>query len=267
MNLKTNKRSNAYKSHDPELKRIVSQTGNIDLATNRGVPRTTAIYWAKNSKQSVAKSMQSETYLNEEIKSLKQLLIFERAKVQFISKMAKYIYIIKNNKRSILKSIKNKIIKEIDIYKKYCSINELLSLIGLHISRYYKWKSEVEICANTKKKECGLKRLNQLTGDEVSKIIKLASSKKYNHFSLTSLWKFALRHKIVICSRDTWFKYINLYSLRRTKINPKKQKYKDGLRVSKPNVTWHLDLTEFELESGQKIYLQSIIDNFSRYIG
>jgi hypothetical protein len=72
----------------------------------------------------------------------------------------------------------------------------------------------------TKKFECGVRQSNQLTGDEVIKIRTLATDKKYLHFSLTALWKFAFRHNLVVCSRDTWFKYITLYDLNRNMLPP-----------------------------------------------
>ena len=34
-----------YKTYDPELKRIVAETGDVYLAIKQGVPRTTANYW------------------------------------------------------------------------------------------------------------------------------------------------------------------------------------------------------------------------------
>lgn len=62
-------RPKVYKSHDPVLKSTVAQTGNIKLATQKGVPRTTAIYLAKKSKINTSSASGSQI-LNEEIKSL-----------------------------------------------------------------------------------------------------------------------------------------------------------------------------------------------------
>jgi putative transposase len=238
----------------------------LELALNNGVPRTTAIYWINNSKNIKEGLRKEQAYLEDEINKLNSKLVIERAKVQFISSLAQYLPVIKNGRKRIAKSIKSKVLKKIEEYKKYCQVSELLSLIGLHISRYYKWRSESQICEKTKKRECAVRRMNQLTGDEISRIIKLVSSKKYQHFSLTALWKFALRKSIVVCSKDTWFKYVNRNDLGRKPLRHKKIKYQDGLRADTPNSKWHLDLTEFKLLDGRKVYLQAIIDNFSRYI-
>lgn len=264
MNCSTTTRKSKYNSYDPNLKRLVAKTGNISLATNKGVPRTTAIYWAQNIKTPISKC--EESLLKEQIKKLDGLLEVERAKVLFISNLSGELSLIKQHKKSVPKKVKNKVIREVEKFKKYCTVSNLLSLIGLHISRYYKWKSEVNRCLTTNKFSCAIKNSNQLTHSEVLKIIKLASSQKYQHFSLTALWKFSLRHAIIVCSRDTWFKYINTYQLHRQKFKFKKTKYKHGVRATRPNEKWHLDLTEFDLISGTKLYLQAIIDNYIRYI-
>lgn len=265
--MKQNKRKRGkYQTYDPDLRRVVTETRSLDLALSNGVPRTTAIYWINSSKNIRKELNRKQDYLEDQVNKLNSELVIERAKVQFISSLAQYLPIIRNGRKKIAKSIKNKIIKKIEEYKKYCKVSELLSLIGLHISRYYKWRSESQICEKTKKRECAVKRMNELTGDEVSQIVKLASAKKYQHFSLTALWKFSLRKAIVVCSKDTWFKYVNRNDLSRNPIKYKKMKYQNGLRAERPNSKWHLDLTEYQLGDGSKVYLQAIIDNFSRYI-
>jgi len=255
-----------YKTYDPELKRIVASTGNLQLALENGVPRTTANYWITSSKNVPANISCAEILLEKEIKSLNNKLEIEKAKLQFVSSLAKHIHLVNDGKKKTPRAIKRTFINKIETYKKYCSTKELISLINMSNSRYLKWKSENRRCENTKKFECGVKNINQLTGDEVLKISKLASSKKYFHFSLSSLWKFALKNEIIACSKDTWFKYVNLFNPDRNSNTKFCKTYKKGIRATRQNQIWHIDLTEFKLIDGTKIYLQAIIDNYSRYV-
>jgi transposase InsO family protein len=39
-----------------------------------------------------------------------------------------------------------------------------------------------------------------------------------------------------------------------------------GIRASSPNEIWHIDITEFRMKNGRRIYLQVIMDNYSRKI-
>jgi transposase InsO family protein len=266
MELSCNKKRGPYKNHDSDLKRIVMDTGNIELAISRGVARTTAISWITKVKSIPRTNKSDSVFLNLEIESLNQKLKSERAKVQFISDLSPYLHHIKDGKRKISKSVKNLFIKKIDQYLKHSKLSELLSLIKMGHARYLKWRSEIKRCEITKKFECGVRKSNQLTGDEVVKIRTLAVDKKYLHFSLTALWKFAIRNTLVVCSRDTWFKYINLYDLSRIIRKGKKNIFKIGVRAKHSNEVWHLDLTVIELLNGEKVYLQAVIDNFSRFI-
>jgi len=266
MELNCNIKRGPYKNHDPGLKRLVMETGNIELAISRGVARTTAISWITKVKDIPNVNKNISELLNLEIESLNQKLKIERAKVQFISDLSQYLHQIKDGKRKISKSVKNLFIKKIYQYLKYCSLRELLSLIKMGHARYLKWRSEVKRCEVTKKFECGVRKSNQLTGDEVVKIRTIAADKKYSHFTLTALWKFAFRNSLVVCSRDTWFKYITMYELNRIVRKGKKNLFKIGVRAKHTNEVWHLDLTVIQLLDGKKIYLQAVIDNFSRYI-
>ncbi|MCB0412684.1 MAG: DDE-type integrase/transposase/recombinase, partial [Bdellovibrionales bacterium] len=255
-----------YKSHDPELKKAVKCSGNISLATKRGVSRTTALYWVNEAKTTSQTVSCEIALLNEEIKNLTKELKIEQTKTQFISSLAKHLFAIRDSKRKVPRSTKNFILNQIEKFKKHCSLNELLSLIQLNSSKYFRWKSELKKSDITKKLECGVKRLNQLTGDEVLQILKLSSSKKYYHFSLSALWKYALRSNVVVCSKDTWFKYVKMFEVKRARPLKNRLTYTLGVRAHQPNEIWHIDVTEIKLLDGTKAYLQAIIDNFSRYV-
>tara|TARA_R110002072_G_scaffold276051_1_gene437273 strand:+ start:1155 stop:2426 length:1272 start_codon:yes stop_codon:yes gene_type:complete len=259
-------RSTRYRVHDPELRRLVSQTKNIDIAIRRGVPRTTAIYWANSAKENTKVKSCAEVLLEEEIKKLNKELEKQRAKNMFLRDIAQYMPQIKNTKRRVPTRIKKFIINKIEEYKKYATVAELLRLSCLHYSTYSRWRSDLIGCEVTNNGLCGKRKPNQLTGDEAVQILKLSVSKKYQHYSLTALWKYSIRNGLVMCSIETWFKYINMFGVRRLEARKKKKMYEVGVRALKPNQVWHLDLSYFKLNDGTNVYLQVIIDNYSRYI-
>jgi len=39
-----------------------------------------------------------------------------------------------------------------------------------------------------------------------------------------------------------------------------------GIRASKPNEIWHIDVSYFIFLNGQKAFIQAVIDNYSRYV-
>lgn len=259
-------RPKSYKSHCSKLKSIVSQTGNIKLATKSGVPRTTAIYWANKTYENSAHTTSEISLLNEEIKRLQVQIEIEKYKLIFINKLSPYIEAIKNSKKNIHKSIQRLVIKTIEQFRKYLSLNLLLSLIHMSASRFYQWQASFKKCDYNKKFYCASRKPNQLTGDEVLKILCLSTSKKYAHFSTTALWKYSVINNLVVCSKGTWFKYLKYYKVNRKPDKKEKSQYLIGIRAKKSNEIWHIDITEIKDIHGNKFYLQIIVDNFSRYI-
>jgi len=47
-------------------------------------------------------------------------------------------------------------------------------------------------------------------------------------------------------------------------LHPSKPKI--GVRATRPNEDWHIDVTVIRLITGMKVYLHAVIDNFSRSI-
>jgi transposase InsO family protein len=114
---------------------------------------------------------------------------------------------------------------------------------------------------------CGRSRGNQLTREEQRVLRKIALSKKYAHMSVKSLQMYCIRKNLLCCSVDSWYKYINLFNIDRNTLCKKvKKRYGLGVRANRPNQLWHVDVTYIKLLGGKTVYLQAIIDNFSRYV-
>ncbi|MCT4643042.1 MAG: DDE-type integrase/transposase/recombinase [Bacteriovoracaceae bacterium] len=260
----TNQVKKTYRCHDPELRKIVQATQDPSIAIDIGVSRGTAYYWAYKMKVNKQEKEIDNIFQSKIIKLQKKLEV-EIAKVQFISSLGKYLDLIKNTKKTISKDIKKVIVNRVKKYQKYCSLKELLNLIQLSENRYNKWKSELSVCPKTGTFRCGVKRLNQLTSSEIFNILELAKSIKYKHYSKSALWRYSIKNKLISCSVDTWFKYINMFDLNHQK-GKKLLLSKVGVRAQAPNQIWHIDISIIQLPTGEKLYLQDIIDNYSRFI-
>lgn len=49
-------------------------------------------------------------------------------------------------------------------------------------------------------------------------------------------------------------------------MNERKKIKKIGIRATAPNQIWHIDVTVINLRPGKKFYIQSVIDNYSRFV-
>ncbi|MBW1832490.1 MAG: DDE-type integrase/transposase/recombinase [Deltaproteobacteria bacterium] len=70
----------------------------------------------------------------------------------------------------------------------------------------------------------------------------------------------------MFASPTTWAKLVRQRGWRRPRRRVYPQEPKTGIRATKSNEYWHIDVTVIKLLDGTKVYLHAVIDNFSRRI-
>jgi transposase InsO family protein len=91
-------------------------------------------------------------------------------------------------------------------------------------------------------------------------------SDEYRHLPIRGLALLAQRTGSVFASVSTWAKQTKMRGWRRPRLRLYPAKPKVGVRSSKPNEIWHIDLTVLRLLDGTRAYVHAVIDNFSRRI-
>ena len=145
------------------------------------------------------------------------------------------------------------------------SLKVALRVIGLSHSRYHAWKQEEE-CDLDDIPSCPRRSSQQLTLTEVSTIKEMVTSEEYRHVPTGTLALLAQRLGKVFASPSTWHRLVRLHQWRRPRRRVHPAKPKVGIRAARPNEIWHVDITVIRLLNGSRVYLQAIIDNFSRRI-
>jgi hypothetical protein len=91
-------------------------------------------------------------------------------------------------------------------------------------------------------------------------------SEDYPHMTIRALALHAQRTGKVFASPSTWSRLAR----ERGWLRPRRRLYpaepKEGIRASKPNAYWHIDLTIIKLLDGARMYLHAVLGNFSRRI-
>ena len=163
------------------------------------------------------------------------------------------------------KIVRAQIVNAIQECQKLNKLAACLMAIGLTKVPTSGGASEISFCARTKL-PCERRKASQLTEAEVLTMKRFVVAKKHAHISVASLQLLAQRTGALYCSLDTWYKYIRYFSWSRPyKIKLKRVK-KKGIRALAPNLLWHVDVTVVNLSPGRKLYIQAVIDNFSRYV-
>jgi len=84
--------------------------------------------------------------------------------------------------------------------------------------------------------------------------------------SIFSLALRAQRIGKIFLSPSTWGRLIRERGWLRPRHRVYPAKPKEGIRATKPNEFWHIDVTVIKLLDGTRTYLHAVIDNFSRRI-
>lgn len=253
-----------YRKYSESIIKAIVLSRNPNLFPELKIPRTTALYWISNYNRFT---------FHEDDKVLEHLV----NKIKTIETRNRKL----QSENTFLKDALNTIIKGFNIDIKSCSksirsrimtminrsnclsLNKKLSYLSIPEKVYASWKQQ--ICKISSDGTCVKRKINQLTHKEVFTMRSMLTAKSFLHYPISSLYYYCLRNRILGCSLDTWYKYNKIFGIKRISI--KKQKvYPVGIRASKPNELWHIDASIIKLKNGNKVYLQAVIDNYSRAI-
>jgi putative transposase len=142
----------------------------------------------------------------------------------------------------------------------------VLRVLGLSPSRYHAWNRLERACQLDDRSSCPRTTPTQLTAEEVRTMHDLAASGSYRHMSLRGLALHAQRIGMLFASPATWGRLIRERGWLRPRALTHPATPKEGIRATRPNEYWHIDVTVIRLLDGTRLYLHAVIDNFSRRI-
>ena len=256
----------SYRRYPEIIKTEVARTGNVYLFPDLKIPRTTAQYWVKKQKTDfVASDEEIESIYKKKSEYLTEQLAKEKAMRELLETVRKVFPYDFREKQLKNKLGRSQIISAIRECLKYHKLSHALDAIGLSKSSYQRWASEISFCKTTGS-PCQRRQAFQLTIEEISTMKKFVTSKKFAHISVASLHLLAQRQGELFCSIHTWYKYVRFFDWKRPWTKKEVEIYKTGIRATRPNEIWHLDVTVVNIGPGLKFYIQAVIDNFSRFV-
>jgi putative transposase len=146
------------------------------------------------------------------------------------------------------------------------SLQACLLAIGLTAARYHHWVKRQVACLLDDESSCPRVSPRKMLPTKVSKIKELYTAKEFAHYSTIALSWFAKKTGEVVASASTWSLVVREHGLKRNRVRIYPAKPKIGIRASAPGQIWHLDLTILRLQDGSRVFVQAVIDNFSRYV-
>ena len=255
--------------YDHRLRELVQRTGNPTIATDRGVPRSTARGWLRTLPTAVVSvdvADLTELELREEVLKLRRRV----QKLAALLRLALALLRISNftlaSERLPDGRDKQRIMDAIDQARASIPMRALLRLLRLSPSRFHAWRRRHMACALDDQSSCPRTSPHRLTPSEIRVIKDMVTAPDYRPVPTCTRAILAQRLGRVWAAPSTWYRLVQQYGWRRPRLRVHPAKPKIGLRTTRADEMWHIDTTVIRLLDGTRAYLHAVIDNFSRRI-
>jgi transposase InsO family protein len=261
--------SRSLHRYDHRLRDLVQRTGDLSLATDLGVPRSTARGWlgvAPRAVVSLDVAHLTDLELRQEILKLRRRVEKLAALLRLVLALLHASGFRLSGERLPDGPAKLRILRSVDRARECMPLRAVLRFLGLSPRRLQAWRQRQTACALDDQSSCPRTSPRRLTPSEVQAIGDMVTSPDYRHVPTGTLAVLAQRLGRVSASPSTWYRLVRKYGWRRPRLRVHPAKPKVGLRTTGPDETWHIDTTVIRLVDGTRAYLHAVIDNFSRRI-
>src|SRR5215831_10595179 len=257
------------KRYDHRLRELVQRTGDLTIATDLGVPRSTTRGWLRTA-PTVVVSLDvaglTELELRQEVLTLRRRVQKLAALLRLALILLRVSGFTLSGERLPDEPDKLRILRAIDQARACIPLRALLRLLSLSPSRFHAWRRRHTVCALDDQSSCPRTSPHRLTPSEIRVIHDMVTSPEYRHVPAGTLAILAQRLGRVCASASTWYRLARRFGWRRPRLRVHPAKPTIGLRTTRPNEMWHIDTTVIRLLDGTRAYLHAVIDNFSRRI-
>ena len=254
--------------YDHRLQDLVRESGDLSIATQLGVPRSTAAGWLRAEPQDVI----SLDVLDMRELQLQAELVKQRRRVRLLGAVIGLLLALVrvsgfrlDGKRLPDCRDQKVLLRAVERARGVMALRAVLRVLKISASRLHDWNRRNK-CQLAERTSCPRSAPNQLTPEEVFTIGEMVTSSEYRHVPTSRLAILAQRLGKIVASPSTWARLVRDRGWRRPRLRVHPAKPKVGLRTERPNEAWHVDTTVIRLLDGTKAYVYAAIDNFSRRI-
>ena len=255
--------------YDHRLRDLVQRTADVTLATDLGVPRSTARGWLSQAPKAVTSLDVTDLTASE----LRQEVVELRRRVKKLTALLRLTLALHRSSGFTLTHerlpdgrAKIRVLRAVDRAREFVPLRALLRFLQLSPSRFSAWRRRQHACALDDQSSCPRTSPSRLTVSEIQTIKALVTSPDYRHVPTGTLAILAQRLGKIWASPSTWYRLVRQHGWRRPRLRVHPAKPKIGLRTTRADEMWHIDTTVIRLLDGTRAYLHAVIDNFSRRI-
>ena len=261
--------SRRQRRYDHRLRDLVQRTGDLTIATELGVPPSTARGWLRAAPTvvvSVEVADLAEAERRQEILELRRRVEKLAALLRLALALLHTSGFRLSGARLPDGQAKLQILRAVDRARECIPLRAVLRFLRLSPSRFQAWRRRQTACALDDRSSCPRSSPHRLTLSEVKAIGDMVTSPAYRHVPTGTLAVLAQRLGTVSASPSTWYRLVRKYGWRRPRLRVHPATPKVGLRTTGADEMWHIDTTVIRLLDGTRAYLHAVIDTFSRRI-
>jgi len=258
----------ARNTYDHRLRNLVAAAGTAAI-NDVSLPRSTVATWKRKGHLAVVSSGtfdQSDVDLRARLVRLERRLVVIKALLRLLVVLVKVRGARLTGDRLPEGKDKARILSAIDRAMRIAPQWLVLAAIGMNASRIRRWKARSALCVLDDQVSCPKQQPSRLTFAEEQKMRGLVVSHELRHFSVRALAMHARRIGALFASDSTWWRTIHDKGWMRPKQRIHPESPKVGIRASRVGEILHVDVTVIKLLDGTKVFLQAVMDNFSRKI-
>jgi hypothetical protein len=227
-------RARQTRCYDYRLRSLVNSTGDIAVALDLGVPRSTAAGWVRSPPPPVVSLNvldRSVIELQQEVLRLRRRLEVVTALYRLLLALVRVVGARLDRRRIADDCSKAFLLRVIDRSRSALPLRSVLRVLGLSSSRYHSWSRALSTCG-VDDAVCPRTSPQQLTAQEILMIREMVTAPEYRHVPTGRLALWAQRLGKVVASPSTWYRLIREHRWRRPRQRLHPRKPKVGLRTS-----------------------------------
>jgi putative transposase len=255
--------------YDHRLRHLVHRTRDMTLATDLGVPRSTARGWLGAVPPAMVcldGADLTEPELRQEVLKLRRRVRKLTALLRLALTLLRTSGFSLTGERLPDRRAKTRILRAVDRAREFLPLRAVLRFLRVSPSRFHAWSRRQSACSLDDHSSCPRTSPSRLTPPEIRAIQAMVTSPDYRHVPTGTLAVLAQRLGKVWASPSTWYRLVRKNGWRRPRLRIHPSKPKIGLRTTRADEMWHIDTTVIRLLDGTRAYLHAVIDNFSRRI-
>ena len=202
--------------YDHRLRDLVQRTGDLTIATDLGVPRSTARGWL-GAAPTVVVSLELPNLTEPE---LRQEILNLRRRVQKLAALLRLALALLQTSGFTLSGerlpdgpAKLRILLAVDRAREHIPMRAVLRFLRMSPSRFQAWRRRQTACVLDDQSSCPRTSPHRLTRAEVQAIGDMVTSPAYRHVATGTLAVLAQRLGTVTASPSTWYRLVRTYRL------------------------------------------------------